>query len=131
MAVDRDVVGRVGEDHLRALVTEQSRIDVRLERVRADDPVRPEDPEIPRTGDGNLVTCRVRKTIVGRITRLLTILCRNQAVDLRDREASHTEIEVELDFEQSRKLDRQDLFVPASLQSQLVVGKHIGPLLSR
>ena len=48
MAVDRHVVGRIGEDHLRPLAVHQRRDDVRLERVAADQPVRPELPEIAR-----------------------------------------------------------------------------------
>ena len=57
---DRDIPGRIGEDHLRALVPEQAPIAFRRQGVAAQKAVLVEEPEIVKLGDrrGNLVERR-------------------------------------------------------------------------
>ena len=128
VAVDRHVVGRVGEDHLRALVAEQPVVGRGLEGVAADHPMRAEVPDIADLGDRR--SCRdLRQPIVAGIAGLFRIEAGDQAVDLGDGEAGDAEVEVELGLEQPGELDGEHLLVPAGVQRKLVVGEDIGALL--
>ena len=129
MAVDRHVVGRVGEDHLGLLAVHQGCHDMAVERVAADQPVRPKLPDIARPAARWAVADG--KQVVRGIAGLFRSQPFDQAVDLGDREAGHADVEVEIDRQQSLQLLGQDLLVPAGIERQLVVGKHIGPLLLR
>ncbi len=46
MSIDLHIAGRVGEDQLRAFAVEKARIGVRAGRVGADQPVRPDLPDV-------------------------------------------------------------------------------------
>jgi hypothetical protein len=52
MARDRDVVGRVGKDHLCPLAAEQRLIGFSPRRIAADQPVLANLPDITGPGDG-------------------------------------------------------------------------------
>ena len=128
MAVDRHVVGRVGEDHPRLLAVHQQPDDVRVERVAADQPVRPELPDIARPAARRP---GLGQPVVLGIAGLLRRQPLDQAVDLRDREAGDADVEAEIVGEERLQLLGQQVLVPAGVQRQLVVGEHIGPLLGR
>ena len=44
MAIDRHIVGRIGEHHRGMLIAEQRRKGLAIERAAAQDTMRPEDP---------------------------------------------------------------------------------------
>ena len=130
VAVDRDIVGRVGEDHLGLLAVHQGGDDFGIERVAADEPVRSEPPQVARP-TARRDPVGIRQLIVRRIARLFRRQALHQLVDLGDREAGDADVEADVGLHQLLQLERQQLFVPAGVEGELVVGQHIGPLLGR
>ena len=128
VAVDLHVVGRIGEDHPRLLAVHQPTDDVGVERVAADQPVRPELPDIARPAARRP---GLGQPVVLGIAGLLRRQPLDQAVDLRDREAGHADVEAEIVGEERLQLFGEQVLVPAGVQRQLVVGEHVGPLLGR
>ena len=80
VAFDRDIVGRVGEDHLGLLAVHQGGDHVGIERIAADQPMRPKPPDVawPAACRDRL---RIRKPVIGGIARLF----RRKPVDQADR----------------------------------------------
>jgi hypothetical protein len=67
--------------------------------------------------------------VLGRIARFLRSKSIDQGVDFRNGEASHPDVEIQIDFEQAFELFGEQLLIPAGVHRQLVVGQHIGALL--
>ena len=89
VAFDRDVVGRIGEDHLGLLAVHQGGDDSWIERVAASKPVRSKPPDVAKAAArGSIV--RIRKPVVCRIASLLRRKAFDKLVDLGDREAGDT-----------------------------------------
>ena len=126
MPVDRDVVGRIGEDHPGPLARHQDREHGRVAHIATDQPVRPELPDVAPAdpGGGGL-----RESVVGRVIRLLGGDGRQEGVDLRNREARDAEVEVEVRGQQRPQLRGEQVLVPAGVERQFVVGEDIGALL--
>ena len=127
VAVDRHVVGRIGEDEVGPRPVHQ-RLEVDLAaRVAAQQAMAAEPPEIAVARDrraGCEGNCIVRPigTVGIRLARLV-----DDEVDLGQAEAGQLDVEVEVD--QRLQLDREDLLVPAGIERELVVGEHVGPPL--
>jgi hypothetical protein len=96
-------------------------------REAADEAVRSELPEIPNAAPRR--TWLAQQPVFIGVARLLRGDPLDEAVDLRDREARHTDVEVEVLGDQALKLAGKDLLVPSGVERELVVGKHVGPLL--
>jgi hypothetical protein len=126
MAIDGHVVGRVGEDHLRPLTVHQGRDRGAVERAAADQPMR---TKLPKVADAAAHRSRGRDHVLFGRSRVLRLEPFDEAVDLGDRETGDADIEVEIKGEQILKLPRQDLFVPASVERELIVGDDVGALL--
>ena len=126
MAVDRHIVGRVGKNHFCPLAIHQRCHDIAIECAAADQSMLPKLPDIARPAT-RWAVCRW-KQVVCRIAGLFRIEPFDQAVDLGDREAGQTNVEVEIDRQQSLEFFGQDLVIPAGIEGELVVGKHIGSL---
>src|SRR5690606_5780489 len=92
MALDRDIVGRVSEDHLRSLASHQRGDSFSVECAAADQPVCAELPEITESAS--------HRSIVGwddvlvRITWFFGFESFNQAVDLGNGEAGDADVEI-------------------------------------
>ena len=127
MAVDRHIVGRVGEDQVDALAAEQPLVVLAPAGVAADQPVTAEQPEVAHVGDGRLA--HRRDEVLGRLCAVRVGVPRGIQghVDLSQAEAGEFDLEVEID--QRLQLDGEQLLVPAGVERQLVVGEHIGPPL--
>ena len=128
MPADGDVIGRVGENHLRPLALQDRYIRVLLGCIGAEDAVIAELPEVTRPGDHGSLGLR-RRELVEQIRLARHCVLANDEVDFGDLEAGDGEVELGRQLEQCLKLDGQDLFIPARLLSQPVVGEHVGALL--
>ena len=126
MSVDRDVVGRIGEDQAGLLARHQGGEHGRVAHIATDQPVRPELPDLAPVDPGG---GGVREGVVGRIARLLGGDGRQEGVDLWNREASDPDIEVEIRSQQRPQLRGEEVLIPARIECQFVVGEHIGALL--
>ena len=131
MAIDRDVVGRVGEHEIGALALQQPIEARQIAGIAAEQPVAPELPDVARPGHGRSgsVTCE-RDLVLG-----LTLAGRAKprAASSSTRSTSASEKPVS-STSKSRSIERlqldgEDLAVPAGVQRQLVVGDHVGPAL--
>ena len=90
IAIDRDVVRRVGEDHFGLLAVHQGRDVSWIERVAADEPMWPEPPDVARAA-ARSGTSPDQEDVLCRIARLLGRQAFDQLVDLGDREAGDAE----------------------------------------
>ena len=81
MSVDRDVVGRIGEDQAGLLTRHQGGEHGRVAHIATDQPVRPELPDLAPADPGG---GGVREGLVGRVVRLLGGDGRQEGVDLRE-----------------------------------------------
>ncbi len=125
---DGDVIRRVREHHLRLLALQQTDIRVFLGCIGAQDAVIAELPEVSRPRDHRSFGLR-RRELIERIGLARHRLVANDEVDLGDLEAGDGEVELGRELEQRLELDGQDLFIPARLLGEPVVGDHVGALL--
>ena len=126
MPVDRDVVGRIGEDQAGLLARHQGGEHGRVAHIATDQSVRPELPDLARADPGR---GGVREGVVGRIIRLLGGDGRQEVVDLRNREARDVEVELEIRGQERPQLRGEQVLVPAGIERQFVVSEDIGALL--
>lgn len=113
MAVGRNVVGWIGEDHAGDLAIHECRDHLSFQCRTADEAVRAELPDVAGTNaGGNRI---LQDDIIVGVTRLLRNESLDQAVDLGDREAGDLDVKVEVDLRQRPKLLGQDLVVPAGI----------------
>jgi hypothetical protein len=129
MAVDLHVVRRVGEDHLRPHAPEQVGIGGRGSGIPTDEPVPADLPDIAQSGDGRTALIDIGDLVSGiRLARHNGCRAKlaDQDVDLRHRKAGDRHLEVEVEFGEILKVDRQQLPVPAGLFGDAVVCNHIG-----
>jgi hypothetical protein len=126
MAIDPDVVGRIGEHEPGSLLIEQGRIGFRIAGVAAQQLVIAKLPQISRTGDG--LRDNLRLPIGGIIGRLL-VRTVGQQIDFRGLEAGDLNVELEVEARQVLELDRQDFPIPPGIEGELVVGDDVSPFL--
>ena len=122
VALDADIVWRVGEDARGLLVAKQRFIGPRVECVAAQDAMVIQKPQVAKLGygwprRGFKFVCGVR---VRRLQRL------NVQIDLRSLETRRLDLEIERDFGKLLQNDRDLAIVPGRPVGQLVVGEHIG-----
>ena len=129
VTVNRDVVGRVGEDQVRTLVSHEGADRLSVSGVAADEPVSSQRPNIAETGHGRVLVGQGRDLVLafrrGAWGALFGVVQEN--VDFGEGEAG--ELDVELNVNEGLELDRQDIAVPAGVLRKLVVGDHIGAAL--
>ena len=126
MPGDRDVVGRIGEDHPGLLARHQGGEHGWVAHIATDQPVRPELPDLTPVDPGG---SGVGQGVVGRIIRLLGSDGRQEVVELGDREAGDPNVEVEVRGHQRPQLCGEQVLVPAGIEREFVVGEDIGALL--
>ena len=133
MAVDRDVVGRVGEHEVRPLVPHQE-VEVAL-GLRASPQIsrcRPRQPDIAWPGDRGCRTVYGKGTSIlglgGTVRRALARLVEHE-VDLGQREAGELDVEIDVDAAPAARSPASQ--VPAGVEGQLVVGQHVGAPFGR
>jgi hypothetical protein len=118
MAVDRNIVGGIGEYHLRTLISKQTGINGGIRRIAADQPVFTDQPEIARACDGRARVVDlwdlVRRVALIRV-RPSCLQLAEQDVDLRHLEAGDGDVEVEIELKQVLQLDREQLAIPAGV----------------
>ena len=116
VAIDRHVVGRIGEDRVDPGALEQGGVDAGVLGIAADQPMPLQLPDVarPRDGDGR----RLDDLVLGRIQGIGRGLAGfvDDDVDLADREAG--QIEVVLGLDQALQLDREELLVPAGVRAR-------------
>ena len=81
MTRDRDVVWRIGEHHVGPLVAQQLTHGICLSRIRTEDPMTPQHPEVAEPADWN---GRWRGNVIIGVRRLLALDIRQDGVDLSD-----------------------------------------------
>ena len=122
VTVNRDVIGWVGEDLVRTLVSHESADRLSVSGVAADEPVSSQRPNIPETGHGRVLVGQGRDLVLafrwGAWGALFGV------VQEREKPASSMSNSTSM-----RELDRQDIAIPAGVLRELVVGDHIGPAL--
>jgi hypothetical protein len=115
VAVDRHVVGRVGEHHARALAPHQLSVGVTVTGICTQDRVLPEPPQIARTRDSWPLGVPRGEVVVRLRGEAL-----HQEIDLGRLEADYAEVEVEIDRQESCSSSaRSSLSQPASSASRL------------
>ena len=124
--VDRDVVGRIGEDQAGLLARHQGREHGRVAHIATDQPVRPELPDVAPADPGG---GGIREDVVGRVIRLLGGDGRQEGVDLRNREAGDPDLKVKVLSQERPQFRGEPVLVPAGIERQFVVGEDIGALL--
>ncbi len=130
MAIDGNVVGRVGEHHPRLAAPHEDGDIVRIERIAAEQTVGAKLPQIARLA-ALRNTGQRRLHIVSRIAILFRCDAFDQAVHLGDGEAGDIDIEIEvISLHQSAELGRQHVLIPAGIERQLIVSQYVGALLS-
>ena len=122
VALDADIVWRVGEDARGLLVAKQRFIGPRVECVAAQDAMVIQKPQVAKLGygwprGGFKFVCGVR---VRQLQRL------NVQIDLRSLETRRLDLKIEGDFGKLLQNDRDLAIVPRRPVGQLVVGEHIG-----
>ena len=127
MAVDGDVVGRIGEHEFCLGAFQQVIVGGLVSSIPAQQAMCTEQPQISSLGDrrtgrmfGHLIFRPARHA--GRFARFL-----QDEVDLRHLESGQFDIDLELD--QPLQLNRQQLPVPAGLLGEPVVGQDVGALI--
>ena len=123
-----DVIGRVREHHLGLVALQQTDIRVFLGCIGAEDAVIAELPEVSRPGDDRSFGLR-RRELIEHIGLTRHRLVPDDEVDLGELKTGDGEVELRRELEQRLELDGQDLFIPARLLSEPVVGDHVGALL--
>jgi hypothetical protein len=131
VAIDRNVVGRVGEDEIGTLAIHQHGKRFRVTRIAADEPVAIEEPHVTSARHGRCGIGHGRNFILrsGWCVRRTLLRLIEDEVDLGEREAGQFDIELKVD--EALHLDRKDFAVPACVQRQLVIGNDVGAALSR
>ena len=129
MAIDGDVVGRVGEDEIGAGAVQEMLEAQALTRVPTQQPMPAEEPDIATPGDSFAGLDQGRDLVLTSVLRIRRGFPRllQQNVDLGQRKTGNLDIKLKVD--QPLQFDRQQLAVPAGVQGQLVVGQNIGPAL--
>ena len=129
VTVNRDVIGRVGEDQVCTLVSHEGADRLSVSRVAADEPVSSQRPNIPETGHGRVLVGQGRDLVLtfrwDAWRALFGVVQEN--VDFGEGEAG--EFDVELHLNEGLEFDRQDIAIPAGVLRKLVVGDHIGAAL--
>ena len=128
MALDGDVIGRVGEDELGLPAGEQRLVGHRVERIAAEQAMWSKQPKIPHPADGRPTRLYGWNLVCPGVDGAIQPV--DQAIDLHRLEAGDGDIEFDLDLAQELQLMAQDLHVPASVLRQLVIGQGVGSLLS-
>ena len=100
----------------------------RIKGVAADQPMWTKLPEVTRATPDRTVT---GYDVLFRRAGLLRRETLDQAVDLGYGKAGQADVEVEVERQEVLQLFGQDLLVPAGIQSELVVGQNVSPLLGR
>jgi hypothetical protein len=131
MAVDRHVVGRVGEDEIRPFIPHQHGEDGPVPGIPADQAMAAEAPHVagPRDGGRRIAGCKGDVLRLGRTVRGALMSLLENDVDLGGGEAG--ELDVELDVDEALQLDRQQIPVPAGIERELIVGQYVGTSLRR
>jgi hypothetical protein len=124
VAVDFDVVGRIGEHEFRFGAFEQPIVGGFIARIPAQQAMATKEPQITGLSDRRK-RGRLRHLIFrpARLTARLPPLLQDE-VDLRHVEPGQFDIDVE--FDQALQFNRQQLLIPAGLLGELVVGQDIG-----
>ena len=65
VTVNRDVIGRVGEDQVRTLISHESADRLNVSGVAADEPVSSQRPDIAKTGHGRVLIGQGRDLVLG------------------------------------------------------------------
>ena len=73
----------------------------------------------------------IGQQLFSRCAGLLRAEAFNENIDLGDRETRHADIEIEVNFQETLQLKCENLFIPAGIEGELVIGQRIGPLLLR
>ena len=128
MTVDGDVIGRVGEHHPGQIALHQACHHIRIETVATDQPV---PAKLPDIAGPDPCGSWFRNHIIGRIAILFGDKPVDQRIDLGHLEADDADVEVEIARHQGLQFFGQNGVIPAGIQGQLVVSKHIGALLLR
>jgi hypothetical protein len=132
MPVDRDVVGRVGEDEVGLLVFHQQVEHRPVSGIAADQAMAPQPPYVAGSRHrGARVIHRNGDLVlgIGRSFREAFAGLLEHEVDLGRGETG--DLDVKIDRDQALQLDRQQLLVPPGIDGKLVVGQYIGPPLRR
>ena len=148
MAVDADVVGRIGEDELHLLPplahseTKQLVIALGLDGIAAVEPVLAHDPEHAGPRDGS----RIRIDFRNMIRRVglpppgvlaenplqplsIDVAAIDDGVDLAHVEAGDLHLEARIGNQEMLQLDLQEVGIPAGILGDAVVGDDVGSLL--
>ena len=120
MAIDRDIVGRVGKYNPGLLAIHQLDVSGLVAGIGANQAVLAELPEIAEPGDGLALRCRHHVTGVG--------LCRHrwpidQQIDFCRLKSSDFQIEVEFGGGELPPQQRQLLHIPVAIERDLVIGE--------
>jgi hypothetical protein len=127
VAMDRHVVGGIGEYDLRLLDAHEPFERSSVSGVAAEEPVSTELPQIPELRDGRAVHYK-RGDFVGGIRPLpLTLL--DDEIDLRGVEAGNLDGKIEIHLGQRLQLFRQQVGIPRCQLGESVIGQSIGPFL--
>src|SRR5262249_891993 len=127
-AIDRNIVRRIGKDHLSLFTRHQGRDQGRIAGVAANEAMWAQLPNVSQTAAW-LLGIKPRQNVICRIARFFVSQSLDQMVDLGNREAGELNVEVEVTGRELFELEGQELIVPAGVECDLVVGKDIGSLL--
>jgi hypothetical protein len=125
MAVDRYIVGWIGDHHLREVALQRRLVAGVGQGIAADQAVPPELPHIAGLADRRAVV--ESRQIVGRVIARRHRLAVKHQVDFTGREAGQLDVEIEID--QLPEMLSQQIDVPDRLLGQSVVGDHDRALL--
>jgi hypothetical protein len=131
VALDRHIVGRVGEDHGGPFLAHQRREGFRIEGTAAQDSMAAEEPQIPDLADR-----RLGRDLGHGISRVVILLGHviergDPQIDLGHLEAGHLEAEIESEEREVLELLGQQPVVPGGDLGQPVVGDRKGASLGR
>src|SRR5690348_207071 len=127
MSVDRHVIRRICEEHVGSFAGHEQRHILAPTGVTANKAVPAELPDVAHSRDR---LCVEDRAIV------IDVLCRrwicllggaNRNLDFADFESAYSQVEAQIcEF---FEFDREDVAIPASVESQLVVGEHVCPFV--
>jgi hypothetical protein len=126
IALQADVVRRVGERHLSQLPTHQALENHVVQRVPADHAMPSDLPDVAETGNGGL-SGRHLRTIVRWVVAGRGRFAIDQQIGLACRETGQLDIEIDLD--EFVEMAAQQFKIPNRLLGQAIVRDHYGPLL--
>ena len=118
VAADRDVIRRVGKNHLRPLVAEKPLITHQVASVSAENSVSAQNPDVTRPSHWIRVLVRNRNFIL-----LFGTVPIQQPVDLAHFEPAELKINVPAELDDVRKFECERIHAPTGVFAESVEGK--------